>query len=183
MNRPCKVCGTFYPADQNVLRQGINDLLERVPHTKVEGSIAGIIVPHAGLAYSGATAAFAYSMLRNSSFSRVVIVSPSHKEYFNGISVFSGSSYSTPLGRVEVDQVFRDRILSQSSRIEASDAGHGEEHAIEVQLPFLQTVLNAFTIVPIVMGDQRREYCYELGEALASTVDHKSTLLVASTDL
>jgi AmmeMemoRadiSam system protein B len=184
VDRKCAVCGQFYPADVGELRENLRDLIARVELRKSsEGRIAGIIAPHAGYTYSGLTAAHGYSLLRELKYSTVVIVSPSHREYFDGISVYPGDSYSTPLGVVSVDEGLRERLLNRLPALKSSSAGHREEHAIEVQLPFLQFVLGDFRFLPIVMGDQKREYCYALGEALGIELNGEGALLVASTDL
>ena len=181
--RACSVCGTFYPAGAEELRQNLREMLEAARPPEIEGTIRGVIGPHAGYVYSGTTAAHAYTLLRGSSYDTVVVVSPSHREYFDGVSVFSGDSYATPLGIVSVDKELRAELLKQSPIIKSSRSGHGEEHAVEVHLPFLQHVLGDFTFLPVVMGDQKREYCFALGEALGSVLKGKNALLVASTDL
>ncbi|MGB6034277.1 MAG: AmmeMemoRadiSam system protein B, partial [Bacteroidota bacterium] len=84
---------------------------------------------------------------------------------------------------VPVNADLREKLLASCPHARSSEEGHGEEHAIEVQLPFLQEVLKEFTILPIVMGHQKREYCYSLGEALGKTLKDENALLVASTDL
>ncbi len=182
-DRECVVCGQFYPADPDELREKIRELIAAAELPEIEGAVRGIIVPHAGYEYSGFTAAHAYALLQEKKYTTVVIVSPSHREYFDGISVFAGESYSTPLGSVEVDVKLREKLLKRSSITSASHAGHGAEHAIEVHLPFLQYVLGGFKFLPIVVGDQKREYCYALGEALGEILKDENTLLVASTDL
>ncbi|MBM2841718.1 MAG: hypothetical protein HW412_2246 [Bacteroidetes bacterium] len=182
--RPCEVCGMFYPADPSELRRNIGELLSSVMALpKITGTVRGIVGPHAGYKYSGFTAAHAYSLLKGAKYSSVVIVSPSHREYFDGISVFPGHSYVTPLGVVPVDEELRERLLKQCSEVTASYAGHGPEHAIEVQLPFLQYVLGEFRFLPIVIGDQKRENCFALGDALAEVLADENALIIASTDL
>ncbi len=122
-------------------------------------------------------------MLVGNTFRTVVIISPSHREYFDGISVYSGDAYRTPLGDVEVDKELRQAVLQGQGSIVVSQFGHREEHAVEVQIPFLQEVLLSFKILPMVMGDQRREYCHLLGERLGEVLKAGDNLLVASTDL
>jgi AmmeMemoRadiSam system protein B len=140
--------------------------------------------------YSGATAAAAYKLLKGRSYKTVVMISPSHVEYFNGISMFGGKGYRTPLGIVEVDGKLRDELRSNNGVLMESDFGHRVygmgrpgEHALEVQLPFLQKVLEDFRFLPIVMGDQRHEYCVFLGELLGRVLEGKDALIVASSDL
>lgn len=179
--RPPAVAGLFYPADPKDLNQQIDNLLERVKNGSLNGHLVALVSPHAGYMYSGFTAAHGYKLLQGHEFNSVIIVSPSHREYFNGISVYGGTAYRTPLGDISIDSDLRDALADDL--IVISDAGHRQEHAVEVQIPFLQKILNDFTIVPIVMGDQRREYCYYLGKKLAQIASGKNVLLIASTDL
>lgn len=180
--RPPAVSGLFYPADPTLLSLTIDRLLEeQAPPTVADHPLA-IVSPHAGIAYSGPTAAAAYALLRRRMFRTAVIVSPSHREYFNGISVYDGDAYRTPLGLINVDVELRDQLLAHKGVIMSSPLGHRDEHAIEVQLPFLQRINPDAKVLPIVMGDQRSEYCLILAQALADilTSDH---ILIASSDL
>ncbi len=177
------VAGTFYPRSATVLSSQIEELLQQVPARDIPGQITGLISPHAGYMYSGFTAAHGFSLLVGKSYRTVVIISPSHREYFDSMSVYSGEAYQTPLGVVEIDHELREEIVRDHRSIGISQFGHREEHAVEVQIPFLQKVLPSFMILPVVMGDQRREYCFSLGERLGSVLKGRNTLLVASTDL
>jgi hypothetical protein len=180
--RRCAVCGTFYPDNRAELASSIDRLFKDVPpHTG--GTITGIIAPHAGYAYSGATAATAFGRLKGSAYDGVLIVSPSHREYFEGSTVFDGAGYATPLGVVPVDEELRDRLLAASPEIRASRAGHQSEHAVEVQLPFLQRALGGFAFVPMVIGHQTPATCFSVGKAIAEAVGDRKILLIASTDL
>ncbi|HCV42365.1 MAG TPA: AmmeMemoRadiSam system protein B [Bacteroidetes bacterium] len=181
--RECSVCGLFYPADKEELRENIREMIAAAKSPKIGGTIRGVIGPHAGYVYSGPTAAHAYALLQGATYSTVVVVSPSHREYFDGVSVFPGDSYSTPLGVVPVDKDLREKLLQQTPLVNLSYSGHGEEHAVEVHLPFLQYVLGEFKFLPLVVGDQKRECCFGLGEALGEVLKGKNALLVASTDL
>lgn len=181
--RHCKVCGLFYPSGRRELEQTIAALLRRVERKSFGGAIRGLVVPHAGYAYSGYTAMHGYALLERQTYDTVVIVAPSHAEYFDGISVYDGDAYVTPLGSVEVNRPLREEFLNASPHVQSSVAGHGNEHAIEVQLPMLQFMMGKFSILPVVMGDQRKGNCDELGRALGKTFYGKNVLLVASTDL
>jgi AmmeMemoRadiSam system protein B len=186
--RPPAVAGLFYPADPKILVRQIDDFLKRATSDPLrmgsgKGHLLALVSPHAGFMYSGLTAAHAYKLLKERRFDTAVIVSPSHREYFDGISIFGGAAYRTPLGEVPIDAAFRDALVEDDTLIALSDAGHGQEHAIEVQIPFLQKMLGGCRIVPIVMGDQRREYCFHLGKKLAQVARGKNVLLIASTDL
>lgn len=185
--RPAAVAGLFYPADKVELEKTcvrfLQDARAKIMITPPDKPF-GIVSPHAGYPYSGYTAAHGYSLLRKKQFETVIIISPSHREYFDGISVFSGKAYSTPLGEIEIDGSLRDVFIETAGEIVIeSRAGHKSEHALEVQLPFLQLALGSFKLLPIVMGDQNRRYCRTLGSVIADVTMGKSTLIVASSDL
>ncbi len=190
--RPPAVSGLFYPADPTLLALNVDGMLEAQGSSVAAAGSAGgratpmapraIIVPHAGYAYSGPTAAAAYATLRGHAFRTAVIVSPSHREYFSGISVYDGDAYRTPLGLINVDVELRERLLQYKGVIRQSQLGHRDEHAVEVHLPFLQRINPDAKILPIVMGDQRGEYCTILGKALAHIAD-EGVVLIASSDL
>jgi hypothetical protein len=173
----------FYPQHPETIRRDVEDMLARVEQKPVSGRVRGLISPHAGYMYSGYTAAHGFAQLRASSCSVVAVVSPSHREYFDGISIYEGDGYSTPFGEVEVDAELRAKLLEHCPHLRMSEVGHRDEHAIEVQLPFLQLVLPEFRFLPIVLGDQKREYCFELGKALSAVLPGEEFLLIASTDL
>ncbi|HXG37877.1 MAG TPA: AmmeMemoRadiSam system protein B [Bacteroidota bacterium] len=177
------VAGMFYPAIPTQLHRELDELFRSAKPRKVEGTLLALIAPHAGYMYSGSTAAVGYKLLSSLNFDTVVVVGPSHREYFRGISVFSGDAYRTPLGDVPIDMKLREELVAQSEAIVMSHVGHRAEHSVEVQLPFLQKVLRNFTFLPIVMGDQRREYCDILADALAATLKNRNALLIASSDL
>jgi AmmeMemoRadiSam system protein B len=181
--RPCAACGLFYPGDATELREEVRLLLDESPEHALAGTVRGLVSPHAGYQYSGRTAACGYRLLQGRVYGAVVIVSPSHREYFDGVCVYSGDAYSTPLGEVEIHREFRDHLLSVCDCVESGLKGHRSEHAIEVQLPFLQEALGDFRLVPIVIGDQRPELCLLLGEGLAKMARGENVLFIASTDL
>lgn len=181
--RKAAVAGMFYPGTAVELAGELQGLFAQAPGPPGGERPIALVAPHAGYVYSGRTAAKAYALLKGMDVTTVVVVSPSHREYFPGVSVYPGAAYETPLGLVPVDTAMRDRLLQASAIVQASPAGHGAEHAIEVHLPFLQMILGHFLLLPLVMGDQSRENCYALGEALGGILQGTSALLVASTDL
>lgn len=177
-----QVAGYFYPAEKDKLQKDISSLLQSAKTEKSFNKIFGIVSPHAGYIYSGKTAAYVYNLLKDKSYKTVIVISPSHAEYFPGISIYDGDAYETPLGIVEIDQVMTDKLVEDSKIIFRGIQGHRKEHALEVQIPFLQSVLNNFKIVPIVMGDQSKMFVDELAERIAKVVNDE-TLIVASSDL
>ena len=187
--RPSAVAGAFYPADPKELTQMIDDLLAEATPPPVDGEILAAVAPHAGYPYSGPVAAWTYAALKGHKYSRVVVIAPSHYVAFDFTSVYDGDAYTTPLGQVPVDKEFARRLAKMSSTIQLSDKGHqatqdAPEHSVEVELPWLQTVLGNFELVPIVMGNQSYESSRALGVALARMLrnDH-DTLVLASSDL
>jgi hypothetical protein len=151
-------------------------------------NVVALVAPHAGYVYSGPVAAYSYALLKGRKFDRVVVIAPSHYEAFDFSSVYDGAAYATPFGQVPVDQTFAQKMAKMSPLIKLSALGHTPsadhpEHALEVQLPFLQRVIGQFQLVPIIMGDQSYENCRALGVALAKLVAGSNTLIVASSDL
>jgi MEMO1 family protein len=113
----------------------------------------------------------------------VVVVSPSHHEFFEGVSVYPGLIYETPFGPVPIDTTLRMDVLAAGRVLRPTETGHRQEHAIEVQLPLLQYALGNFQMLPLVIGHQTRDACFSLAETLAQVLQGKNALLVASTDL
>ncbi len=180
------VAGMFYPNDKIELLENLEFLFqqaENIESISVSAEIKGIISPHAGYIYSGKTAAKAYYYLKNSKINKVIVISPSHREYFPGISIYDGDFYETPLGKIKINEEIRKELTYHSKFIFEGEFGHKQEHALEVQLPFLQFVLqNEFELIPIVMGDQKDGYVDELAKLL-SKIDLQNVLIIASSDL
>jgi len=176
------VAGMFYPVNENELRNEVSLLLDIATNEKKYDNVFGIICPHAGYVYSGKTAAYAYNAIKRKNYKTVIVISPSHYEYFQGSAIYNGNAYQTPLGIVEIDKEMRNELSKNTETIFIAENGHRKEHALEVQLPFLQTVLKKFKLVPIVIGDQRNIFINELALKLAEVVD-ENTLIVASSDL
>jgi len=186
--RQAGVAGGFYPSDAKSLAAMIDDMLAHATPPPVTDPILAVVAPHAGYQYSGPVAAYTYAALKGRKFTRVVVIAPSHYEAFDFTSVFDGDAYATPLGTVAVDKAFANQLVKMSSTMRFSSRGHvatpqGAEHALEVQLPWLQRVLGEFQLVPIVMGDQSYESSRALGVALAKLIHGGDTLIVASSDL
>ncbi len=181
--RKAAVAGMFYPGMRDELRETLRRLLDEAHPDALPGIPVGLIAPHAGYPYSGLTAAYGYKAIEGRTFDTFILISPSHREYFDGVSVYSGEAYETPLGVLQVDQELRSEVTAAGTCIAASEDGHRKEHAIEVHLPFLQMLFGAPKILPIVMGDQKRDYCFALGETLARCIAGKNVLMIASSDL
>src|ERR1019366_5793353 len=184
------VAGSFYPADPKELAGMLDGFLAKAAPPPLENVVA-LVAPHAGYPYSGPVAAYSYALLKGRKYDRVVVIAPSHYEAFGFSSVYDGAAYTTPFGQVPVDQAFAAKLAklnTPSPLIKLSSIGHTPsagrpEHAIEVQLPFLQRVVRQFQLVPIIMGDQSYDACRTLGVALAKLAAGTNTLIVASSDL
>src|SRR5665213_654112 len=186
--RQAAVAGSFYPADPKELSATIDDMLAHAAPPPVDGPILAAVAPHAGYPYSGPVAAWTYASLKGHKYARVAIIAPSHYVGFEFTSVYDGDAYETPLGTIPVDKEFARQLTKMSSTIRISEQGHtpksaGGEHAIEVELPWLQKVFGNFELVPIVMGNQSYENSRALGVALAKMIHGGDTLILASSDL
>ncbi len=180
--RESKVAGSFYPDNPVILKKQINTFLDNSKSPSIN-NIKSIICPHAGYIYSGQVAAYSYKLIAGKEFGRIIIIALSHSEYFNFVSIYDGSAYRTPLGKVEVDHETCQLLSKKSKNIKLSSQGHLEEHSLEVQLPFLQEVLKEFKIVPVIIGQQNKENISELGNSIGDLPDTSKTLIIASTDL
>jgi AmmeMemoRadiSam system protein B len=161
------VAGSFYPANPAALRETVSRLLAGAApgaHPKA------LIAPHAGYVYSGPVAASAYRRIENARLSRVVILGPAHFTHLRGVALPGAQAMRTPLGDVPVE----DASLPHNPR------AHSLEHSLEVQLPFLQLMLPAFTVVPLAVGDARPE---EIAAVIDQLWGGPETLIVVSSDL
>ncbi len=177
--RPAAVAGLFYPQDPEELGATVAALLaeQHVPARPPKG----LIVPHAGYAYSGSVAALAYASLGSAAHAlrRVLLLGPSHREWFRGLAVPTAQAFATPLGQVRVDTAAVSRLCALPAVVR-SDAAHALEHSLEVQLPFLQHVAPLAEIVPVVAGDASPA---EVAAVIEELWDGAETLIVVSSDL
>jgi MEMO1 family protein len=177
------IAGSWYPGDPEILVREIRQYLKNVSEEPVDGAVIALISPHAGYVYSGQVAAYGYRLIEGKTFDSVIVIGPSHRSYFEGVSLFNTGGYETPLGVIPVDEVLAERILAGSRLISANFGVHTKEHSLEIQLPFLQVVLGKFKFVPVIMGDQDRRTCEALAEAIVRAVAGRSVLIVGSSDL
>ena len=177
--RPPAIAGTFYPGEPQALRAMIDQCLTavRVKHAPPKALIA----PHAGYIYSGPIAGTAYASLAplTDTIKRVVLLGPSHRVAFEGLALSSASAFRTPLGDIRVDRSACAAIAGLQG-VRTLDDAHAEEHSLEVHLPFLQTVLKDFALVPIVVG---RAPADQVDAVLQSLWGGEETLIVVSSDL
>ena len=177
--RPPAVAGLFYPDDPSRLKSQVQDLLDHAQ--RIDSIPKALIVPHAGYIYSGAIAATAYATLYPvaDKIKRVVMLGPTHRVAVRGLVLPGVDAFDTPLGRVRLDADAATGI-SRFAQVAISARAHEAEHCIEVQLPFLQTVLTNFQLLPLLVGMASPE---EVAEVLESLWGDQDTLIVISSDL
>ncbi|MEA3358546.1 MAG: AmmeMemoRadiSam system protein B [Thermodesulfobacteriota bacterium] len=177
------VAGYFYPKNQSVLMEMVDQLIKNVKQEPVHGKILGLISPHAGYVYSGQVAAYSYRQIKNKSYDTVIILGPSHHVYFRGVSVGNWDLYETPLGNVRVNREISNKLLNSGEIFQFIEKAHIKEHSIETQIPFLQRTLKNFDIVPIVTGALSIENCEEISDILVKIAKEKNILFIASSDM
>lgn len=179
IRRPA-VAGSFYPDDAAILRRTVAEL---TPTAAISDTAApkALIVPHAGWVYSGAVAGAAYARLRPhaATIRRVVLLGPVHRVPVRGLALPDAAGFATPLGEVRIDAP-SIRALAGLRQVVVRGDAHATEHSLEVQLPFLQTILDDFTLVPLVVGDATP---VQVSEVLETLWGGPETLIVVSSDL
>lgn len=184
------VAGMFYSDDAAQLRREVENLLAAASPPPQAKQIIAAVAPHAGYMYSGGVAAHAFKALQ-AGYSppaahqtpTVFLIAPSHREAFPFISVFTGKAYRTPLAAVPIARALAQALVDSDPMIHADWRGHRAEHALEVELPFLQVIWPQFELVPVVMGEQHWELCQLLGEQVARLCRESPALILASSDL
>lgn len=176
------VSGTFYPEEISRLRESVLTMLADAQDIDTDGrSPFAIIAPHAGYIYSGPIAATAYRLLKHHAdrIRHVVLLGPSHRLPFTGMALSSADFFSTPLGNIPIDKPGYDLVARQPAVL-VMDAAHSQEHSLEVQLPFLQLVLDEFTLLPVVVGNVHQQ---EVADVIELLSQRPGTLFVISSDL
>lgn len=176
------VAGKFYPGDEKSLRNYLAQVFKEVHVQPFTERVRAIIVPHAGYVYSGKVAAYAYAALkRQKPYRNVFMIGASHVSSFGGASAYLGDGFKTPLGTVPINKKIVDQ-LRKNSVFGFNNSPHQEEHSLEVQLPFLQFVLDSFNIVPISIGSKNKAILTEIASVLMPFFTEEN-LFVISTDL
>jgi AmmeMemoRadiSam system protein B len=175
------VAGTFYPGNPAELAADLESLLADALAEAGRGQPKAIIAPHAGYIYSGSTAADAYARLApwRDAIRRVVLLGPTHRVPVRGLALSSAEFFATPLGKVRLDRE-APAALADLPQVTVSDPAHAWEHSLEVHLPFLQTVLGDFSLVPLAVGQANAD---EVAQVLDRLWGGPETLFVISSDL
>jgi len=180
--RPAAKAGSWYPADPGALRKMLGKFLDAAPNAELPGEPVAVIVPHAGYAYSGATAARGFKAVGGRKVARVILLGPSHymAGRFTGAAVPRSTHFATPLGRVAVDAAACARLAETDGFI-ADDRPHAPEHCLEIELPLMQMTLKGARIVPVLLGSMNADLARRIAGELTPLMD-KRTLIVVSTD-
>lgn len=179
--RPAAVAGQFYPADPRALRAQLDSLIAAAEPLDLERPPKALIVPHAGYIYSGAVAAYAYAALAplRQRIRRVVLLGPAHRMHVPGFALPAAQALATPLGVVPVARADWQALQCRSDVV-VDDRPHAFEHCLEVQLPFLQSTLERFELVPLLVGGASDE---AVADVLGALWGGSETLIVISSDL
>ena len=180
------VAGQFYPQGEEDLRAMADEFLSAAKQKTKKASYSSqiLVVPHAGWEYSGQTAAFGFTQIENSDFRKVILIGPSHQAFFEGVAIDDSDYWQTPLGKVAIDKTLVNKILSPQEGIIANREAHENEHCLEVELPFLQTVLSDFKIVPVLIGQASEGILELLAQEISDEMrEDEQVLLIISSDL
>ena len=180
--RSAVVAGSWYPGDPTELAATIDELLAAVE--PVDGVPVGLIAPHAGYAFSGPVAAVGFRQLQGAPLDVAVVVAPDHQPPLsNPISVWAEGGFETPLGVVPADVELAQALMEADPRITFDAAAHEGEHAIEIELPFLQRACPGCRVVPVLMGSDDEETVRALADALLKVLPGHRAVVIASSDL
>ena len=178
------VSGQFYSADPAQLSQDIDGFFAKADIVPVVKHVEILVAPHAGYFYSGSVAAYSFKAVSQSKYKTVVILAPSHFFGFDGISVWDEGAFATPLGQVEVDSAFTKKLAAANPKFYFEPKAFEKEHALEVEIPFLQKTFKDFKIVPVVMGMASFPLLNDFAAALKDIIGNRGdVLIVVSTDL
>lgn len=178
------LAGTWYFSDKTTLSSQLDRYLAAAKVEPINGDIKAIIVPHAGLIYSGPVAAYAYKAIQGGNYSTILLLGFCHRKSFDGVSVYKEGYFETPLGSLEVDSQLASEIISYNKKITFYPEAFEKENSIELELPFIKKVLPNSKIVPIAFGSSNLDYCKMMRDILAEILSRRDdVLLVASTDM
>jgi hypothetical protein len=185
--RPSPIAGQWYPGDPKRLSASVDKYIQEAKLPPLNGEVIAIISPHAGHMYSGPVAGYAFAALKGYKPDLVAVVSPMHYPYQEPLLTTAHEAYETPLGTIPVDLEAvqkLDELLKEALGYGLKRVPRDREHSLEIELPFLQRVIDSeFKLLPVMVRDPSPEVTHPLGLALAKVLRGKSALLVASTDL
>ncbi|MBM3712974.1 MAG: AmmeMemoRadiSam system protein B, partial [Actinobacteria bacterium] len=180
--RQAAVAGSFYPADTKVLKAKLENFLSQAKPITTSGQLKILIVPHAGIDYSGEVAAWGFKQAEGKDYKRIIILGASHQAYLDYAALDDSDAWETPLGKVDIDKDLVKVLVSQEEKIKVDSSPHRDEHSLEIELIFLQEVFSGFKIVPILVSQPSDETIDYLAKKISQNLDDQ-TLLVVSSDL
>ncbi|MGB9637367.1 MAG: AmmeMemoRadiSam system protein B [Microgenomates group bacterium] len=180
--RNSAVAGIFYPRDPRELAAKIDNLLATAQVIFGPGNLQILLVPHAGIDYSGAVAAAGFKQVQKKCFTKIILLGASHYHWFNYAAIFPPGIWETPLGEVKIAKETVNKIVNEKEKIVFDPLPHREEHCLEMELIFLQKALSNFQIAPILLSQAEENLIESLAKKIASLLDSQ-TLLVISSDL
>lgn len=188
--RPSPIAGQWYEGDPEMLARTVDEYLEEAELPELDGDVIAVMAPHAGHAYSGAVAGYAFAALRGQDPDLVAVIAPMHHPYFEPLITTAHDAYSTPLGDVPVD---KDALLELDVNLKSelgfglSPVSNDKEHSVDIELPFLQRLFpseqSEWKLLPVMVRAREPRVSEGLGRALANVLRDKNFALVASTDL
>ncbi len=185
--RPSPLAGRWYPANPSELAKSVDGYIEDAALTGISGKILALVSPHAGHIYSGPVAGYAFKTIRGQQPDLVVILSPYHQFHQESILTSGHQAYQTPLGEIPVDQESQadlSQAMHAAAGVQLTKVRNDGEHSVEILLPFLQrSLLNDFSLLPLMLRHQDPELMRALGKCLADLIQKRNALLIASTDL
>ena len=188
MLREPVVSGQFYPDKEADLEKMIKNCYEHeygpgnIGKIEPNEKIFGVVCPHAGYAYSGPTACHSYKSISSQKIELAIILGPNHFGVGKDVATMKDSSWSTPLGTVEVDSESAQEIVENSGVIEFDNYSHSKDHSLEVQIPMLQTIYSEFKILPIILRAQDLYTTQDVGNAISKITKKKNSIIIASSD-
>jgi MEMO1 family protein len=185
--RPSSIAGTWYEGQPKRLAESVDSYLNRAKIETIQGKVIGLVAPHAGHRYSGPVAGYAFAAARGLSPRLVAVIAPMHHPYPHPLITTAHAFYHTPLGGIPVARPLLEALskkLEQTLGYGLTPVANDPEHALEIELPFLQRALSApFELIPLMLRQQDARTARILGQTLADLLRGQDCLLVASTDL
>jgi MEMO1 family protein len=180
--RSSPLAGAWYPAKPDQLAKSVDAYLNDARPPDIPGTLVGVVAPHAGHRYSGAVAGYAFKPMQGMQVDIVALIGPMHNNVSSALLTTGHDAYWTPLGEVPVDKEAL-AALSAACPVPITPVYNDPEHSLEIELPFLQRVLTGFKLLPIMIRDDSAAVCLALAKALASVLQGRRHLLIASSDL
>lgn len=185
--RPSPIAGQWYPSQAAPLASNVAGYIRQASLPTIPGEVIAVIAPHAGYRYSGPVAGHAFAALQGRQVDLVALVAPMHHPYREAVLTSAHQAYQTPLGSIPIDRTALQEVadcLQAKAGTHIAAVRNDPEHSLEIELPFLQQVLEGeFQLLPLMLRDHSEALTHTLGSCLAQALARRNAILVASTDL